>query len=172
MLESKASISFLPLSCVFMQIVLPLLQWSRSPLNPVKQWQPTVNIQNPQRRPHEWHFVNHVREMLPAFIIKGAIKVIAAGVEAGGELYKVASPRVASSGETGKSHQLLGTSGKEVPIHAAVIWQKNKEQAILLICCAVINAGMICDSAAKHGVKDSNQWWCTISDKLLNTIRL
>lgn len=34
MAASKASISFWPLSCVLMQMVLPLRQWSRSPLNP------------------------------------------------------------------------------------------------------------------------------------------
>lgn len=34
MAESKDSISFWPLSWVLMQIVLPLRQWSRSPLNP------------------------------------------------------------------------------------------------------------------------------------------
>lgn len=39
-----------------------------------------------------------------AFIVQGAIKVIAAGVEAGSELYEVASPSVASSGETGEGH--------------------------------------------------------------------
>lgn len=34
MAASKAWISFWPLSCVLMQMVLPLRQWSRSPLNP------------------------------------------------------------------------------------------------------------------------------------------
>lgn len=34
MAESKDSISFWPLSWVLMQMVLPLRQWSRSPLNP------------------------------------------------------------------------------------------------------------------------------------------
>lgn len=58
---------------------------------------------------------------LKSFIIKGAIKVIAARVEASGELYEVASPGVASSGETGEGHQLLGMSGEEMSVHAAVI---------------------------------------------------
>lgn len=57
----------------------------------------------------------------PTFVVKGAIKVIAAGVETGGQFYEVASPGVAGSGETGKSHQLLSASGEEVPVHAAVI---------------------------------------------------
>lgn len=57
----------------------------------------------------------------PTFIVKGAIKVIAAGVETSGELYKVASPSVASSRETGEGHQLLHASGKEVSVHAPVI---------------------------------------------------
>lgn len=48
---------------------------------------------------------------MPTFIVKGAIKVIAAGVEASCEFYEVASPGVAGSGETGEGHQLLGTSG-------------------------------------------------------------
>lgn len=65
---------------------------------------------------------NHVSFMLkPTFIVKGAIKVIAACVEASGELYEVASPGVAGAGETREGHQLLGTSGEEVPVHAAVI---------------------------------------------------
>lgn len=55
------------------------------------------------------------------FIVKGAIKVIAAGVVACGEFYEVASPGVAGSGETGEGHQLLGTIGEEVAVHAAVI---------------------------------------------------
>lgn len=62
----------------------------------------------------------------PTFIIKGAIKVIAARVEASGELYEVASPGVASSGETGEGHQLLGMSGEEMSVHAAVIWTKER----------------------------------------------
>ena len=57
----------------------------------------------------------------PAFIVKRAIKVIAAGVEASGELYEVASPGVASSRETGEGHKLLSTGGEEVSVHAAVI---------------------------------------------------
>lgn len=44
------------------------------------------------------------------FIVKIAIKVIAAGVEAGGELNEMASPGVTSSWETGESHQLLSPS--------------------------------------------------------------
>lgn len=36
MAESKDSISFWPLSWVLMQIVLPLRQWSLSPLNPAR----------------------------------------------------------------------------------------------------------------------------------------
>jgi len=118
MLDSKASISFLPLSCVLMHIVLPLLQWSRSPLNPMN---PIVYLL--LRQAYKLMFVNNIRHVLgPTFIVKGAIKVIAACVEASGELYEVASPGVASSGETGKSHQMLSTSGKEMSVHTAVIW--------------------------------------------------
>lgn len=66
--------------------------------------------------------MNRVKNMpRHTFIVQGAIKVIAAGVEASGELYKVASPGVASSRETGEGHQLLSTSGKEVPVHAPII---------------------------------------------------
>lgn len=36
MAESKDSISFWPLSWVLMQIVLPLRQWSLSPLKPAE----------------------------------------------------------------------------------------------------------------------------------------
>ena len=57
----------------------------------------------------------------PAFIVKGAIKVIAAGVVARGELDEVASPCVSGPGETGEGHQLLSTSGEEMSVHAAVI---------------------------------------------------
>lgn len=55
------------------------------------------------------------------FIVKRAVKVITACVEASGELYEVASPGVASSRETGEGHELLSTSGEEVSVHAAVI---------------------------------------------------
>lgn len=55
------------------------------------------------------------------FIVKGAIKIIAAGVETSGKLYEVASPGVASSGETGEGDQLLGSSWEEVPVHTAVV---------------------------------------------------
>lgn len=58
---------------------------------------------------------------MSTFVVKGAIKVVAAGVEAGGELYEVTRPRVAGSGETSEGHELLGPSGEEVPVHAAVI---------------------------------------------------
>lgn len=57
----------------------------------------------------------------PAFIVKGAIEVIAAGVEARGELYEVAGPGVPGSGETGEGHQLLSTRWKEVAVHATII---------------------------------------------------
>lgn len=55
------------------------------------------------------------------FIIKRAIKVVAASVKAGGQLDEVASPSVASPGETGESHQMLGSNGQEVAVHAALI---------------------------------------------------
>lgn len=58
---------------------------------------------------------------MPTFIVKGAIKVIAASVETSGQFYEVASPGVAGSRETGEGHQLLGMSGKEVAVHAAVV---------------------------------------------------
>lgn len=45
MAESKASISFWPLSWVLMQMVRPLRQWSRSPLNPVS---------NPSQEVRSW----------------------------------------------------------------------------------------------------------------------
>lgn len=48
---------------------------------------------------------------MPTFIVKRTIKVIAAGVEASGQLYEVARPGVAGSRETGEGHQLLSTSG-------------------------------------------------------------
>ncbi|KAG7244073.1 hypothetical protein INR49_006235 [Caranx melampygus] len=61
-------------------------------------------------------------EQIPLQFLKvdhGAIKVIAAGVEAGSELYEVAGPSVASSGETGEGHQLLSTSGEKVTAASA-----------------------------------------------------
>lgn len=69
--------------------------------------------------------MNHVR-LTSTFIVKGAIKVIAAGVEASGQLDEVASPRVAGSGETGEGHQLLSTRGEEVTVHAAIIYKTQK----------------------------------------------
>lgn len=61
--------------------------------------------------------------MKRTFVIKWTIKVIAARVEASGELYEVASPGVAGSWETGERHQLLSARRKEVSVHAAVIWK-------------------------------------------------
>lgn len=66
----------------------------------------------------------------PTFIVKWAIEIIAARVEASGELYEVASPGVPSSGETGEGHQLLGTSWEEVPVHAAVVWQNTQTKRL------------------------------------------
>lgn len=86
-----------------MQIVLPLRQWSRSPLNPVD----TV-ISCSECIITENEYVTQMSA--PTFIVKRAIKVIAASVEASGKLYEVASPGVAGSGETGQSHQSLSTS--------------------------------------------------------------
>lgn len=57
------------------------------------------------------------------FVIKGTVKVVAARIEAGGELYEVASPGVAGSWETGERHQVLSASRKEVSVHAAIIWE-------------------------------------------------
>lgn len=74
--------------------------------------------------------------LMLTFIVKGAIKIIAAGVEAGGELYEVASPGVAGSGKTGEGHQLLGTRREEVAVHAPVIWQNTQSnRSLALICC-------------------------------------
>lgn len=56
------------------------------------------------------------------FVIKWTVKVIAASVEAGGQLDEVASPSVSSSRKTGKSHQMLGSNRQEVAVHAAFIW--------------------------------------------------
>lgn len=58
---------------------------------------------------------------MPTFIVKGAIKVIAASIETSGKLYEVTSPGVAGSRETGKCHQLLGMNREEMSVHAAVI---------------------------------------------------
>lgn len=122
------------------------------------------------------------------FIVKWAIEVVAAGVEAGGELYEVAGPGVASSRETGEGHQLLSTSGEEVSVHAAVIWQNTQDQqAILLVCymykitenSVVINMGLICGSASRCRVtlqnigqvaqhnQASNRYWKLVTSCLL-----
>lgn len=71
---------------------------------------------NRQRCVYEWR-----PSQKPTFIVEGAVKVVAAGVETCGELYEVASPGVACSRETGEGHQLLSSSGEEVPVHAAVV---------------------------------------------------
>lgn len=122
MLESKASISFLPLSCVLMQMVLPLRQWSRSPLKPAKRGQQAGRF-NPQMLSGcLWN-----KKLRLTFVVKRAIKVIAARVEASGELDEVASPGVASSWETGEGDLLLSTRREEVAVHAAVICQRTQQ---------------------------------------------
>lgn len=61
--------------------------------------------------------------LVPTFIVKGAVKVIATGVEARGELDQVAGPGVPGSGETCQGDQLPSTCGEEVAVHATVIWK-------------------------------------------------
>lgn len=48
--------------------------------------------------------------LMPTFVVQRAVKVVAACVEASGQLNEVASPGVASSREAGEGHQLLATS--------------------------------------------------------------
>lgn len=71
---------------------------------------------------------------VPAFIIKRSVKVIAAGVEAGGQLDQVTCPSVARSGKTGQGHQLLVKAGQEVLVQAAFICQSRKkiQQALFI----------------------------------------
>lgn len=49
--------------------------------------------------------------LMHTFVVQRAIEVVAACVEASGQLYEVARPGVASSREAGEGHQLLATSG-------------------------------------------------------------
>lgn len=59
------------------------------------------------------------------FIVERAVEVVAAGVEAGGQLDQVASPGVSGSGEAGQRHQTLGSGGQEVAVHAALVWRES-----------------------------------------------
>lgn len=67
-----------------------------------------------------------------AFIVKRSVKVIAAGVEAGGQLDQVTCPGVAGSWKTGQGHQLLGKAGQEVLVQAAFICQSRNRPNKLL----------------------------------------
>lgn len=58
-------------------------------------------------------------------VVERPVEVVAAGVEAGGELDQVPCPRVASPGEAGQGHELLGAGGQEPPVHAAVVCKEK-----------------------------------------------
>lgn len=58
---------------------------------------------------------------LLTFVVERTVEVVAAGVEAGGQLDEVASPRVAGTWEAGQSDELLGLGWKEPSVHAAVV---------------------------------------------------
>lgn len=62
---------------------------------------------------------------LLTFVVERTIKVVAAGVEAGGQLDEVASPRVASTWEAGQSDELLGLGWEEPSVHAAVVCKEQ-----------------------------------------------
>lgn len=58
-------------------------------------------------------------------VVERPVEVVAAGVEAGGELDQVPCPRVAGPGEAGQGHELLGAGGQEPPVHAAVVCKEK-----------------------------------------------
>lgn len=55
------------------------------------------------------------------FVVERPIKVVAASVEASGELDQVPCPRVASPRKAGQGNELLGAHGQEPAVHAAVV---------------------------------------------------
>ena len=57
----------------------------------------------------------------PTFVVERAVKVVAARVEACGELDEVPGPGVAGAGEAGQGLQQLGARGQEAAVHAAVV---------------------------------------------------
>lgn len=154
MLESKDSISFLPLSCVLMQIVLPLRQWSRSPLNPVKQWHPTVNIFY-QRRINEWIRQINVNAYLycKANHQSNSCPCRSQWPALWGGAPRCCRLRGNWRGPPAAWYEWVGSAG---PCSGYLSKQKD-------------HYGMICDiCAAKCGVKDHNLW----CGNLLNTINL
>ena len=58
---------------------------------------------------------------LLTFVVQRTIEVVAASVEACGQLDQVASPCVAGSREAGQSNELLGLGWEEPSVHAAVV---------------------------------------------------
>lgn len=58
---------------------------------------------------------------LLTFVVEGAIEVVAAGVEAGGMLDEVPSPRVPRAREARKSHKHFGLGGQEPPVCAPCV---------------------------------------------------
>lgn len=61
------------------------------------------------------------QRVLFTFVVERTIEVVAASVEAGGQLNEVASPRVAGAREAGQSDELLGLGWEESSVHAAVV---------------------------------------------------
>lgn len=58
---------------------------------------------------------------LLTFVVERTVEVVAASVEAGGQLDEVASPRVAGAREAGQCDELLGLGWEEPSVHAAVV---------------------------------------------------
>ena len=55
------------------------------------------------------------------FVVERAVKIVAARVEACGELDEVPGPGVAGAGEAGQGLQQLGAGRQEAAVHAAVV---------------------------------------------------
>lgn len=62
---------------------------------------------------------------LLTFVVERTVEVVAAGVEASGQLDEVASPCVAGTWEAGQSNELLGLGWKEPSVHAAVVCKEQ-----------------------------------------------
>lgn len=62
---------------------------------------------------------------LLTFVVERTVKIVAARVEAGGQLDEVASPRVAGAWEAGQGDELLGLGWEEPSVHAAVVCKRQ-----------------------------------------------
>ena len=59
--------------------------------------------------------------LTPTFVVERAVEVVAARVEACGELDEVPGPGVSGAGEAGQGLQQLGAGGQKAAVHATVV---------------------------------------------------